>query len=292
MSSFTRKVMQSSAARVARAAATPRTFALAGAAVPYLKTGFTGAVLGGATRGSAIGAVEDVAELGMGPLIQRIGGSMLTGIDFAIDRYSSSAAVRADVARVLHADLDARALERQLVRSAARRGAARGAISATPAIIPGLGTGVELGAAIADQTVRLVMESAMILGLAHVRGLDLERTDLRRLDILLALGLAAGAAELGDGVIAVGDIEIPIADLHDGAIPREAALALGTAVAMGIVTSVARRRTAGVVLRLLPGGASVVAAAWYDWRATSAIGKSAIRYFDAVDAARPATQSA
>ena len=289
---LTRKLIEAGALRAARAATSPRNIAAASAVLPYLKTGFTGAVLGGATRGSTIDAVEDVAGLGVGPLVERIGSSMLMGIDFAVDRYAASAAVRADVARVVHDGLDARALERQLVRSGARRAAARGAISAAPAVIPGLGTGVELGAAVADQMVRLVAESSMVLGIAHLRGLDMTRTDLRRLDILLSLGIAAGAAELRDDVVAVGELEIPIADLHDGAIPRDAAVALGTAVAMGIVTSIARRRTAGVVLRLLPGGASVAAAAWYDWRATGEIGKCAIRYYDALDAARPAAHSA
>jgi hypothetical protein len=47
-----------------------------------------------------------------------------------------------------------------------------------------------------------------------------------------------------------------------------------------------------VLLRLLPGGMSVVAAAWYDWRATGSTGKHAVEYFDVVapltDASQPA----
>lgn len=286
-----RRLIQAGVASAARAAASPKAFALAGQAAPFLKTGVTGAVLGGATRGSSIHAVEEVAGIGMGPLVERVGASMLSGIDFAISRYAASAAVRADVARVVRMGLDERALERQLVRDAAWKGAARGAISASPAVIPGLGTAVELAAAVADQMVRTVAESSMILGLAHMRGLDLERTDLRRLDILLILGLACGAAEIREDAIAVGDLEIPIEELREGTIPRDAALALGSAVGTDIVSSIARRRTAGILLRLLPGGASVVAAAWYDWRATGNTGKHAIRYFDAVVPARDAAHS-
>jgi hypothetical protein len=63
-------------------------------------------------------------------------------------------------------------------------------------------------------------------------------------------------------------------------------------VGTDIVASIAKRRTAGVLLRLLPGGMSVVAAAWYDWLATGSTGKHAVEYFDVVapltDASQPA----
>jgi hypothetical protein len=90
----------------------------------------------------------------------------------------------------------------------------------------------------------------------------------------------------------VQGLEISVAELQSGSIPPEAALTLGTAVGTDIVASIAKRRTAGVLLRLLPGGMSVVAAAWYDWRATGSTGKHAVEYFDVVapltDASQPA----
>ena len=103
----------------------------------------------------------------------------------------------------------------------------------------------------------------------------------------------SGVILTADGdIIRVHDLEIPVAELRTGAIPAEAAFALGTAVATDIVTSIARRRTAGVLLRLLPGGMSIVAAAWYDWRATGSTGKHAVEYFDVIapltDASQPA----
>ena len=64
-----RKLIQAGVQSAARAAASPKAFALAGQAAPFLRTGFTGAVLGGATRGRSIHAVEEVAEIGMGPLV-------------------------------------------------------------------------------------------------------------------------------------------------------------------------------------------------------------------------------
>ena len=275
-----------------RAAKSPQTFALAGQMQPFLRNGVTGAVLRGGTRETSIEAVEALAGIGVGPIVERLGMTMLTGIDFAINRFANSAAVRADVTRVVRSDLDERALERQLVRDAAWKAGARGAISATPAIIPGLGTGAELATAIADQMLRTVLEAHMILGIAHLRGLDMQAVELRRLDILLVLGLACGAAEIEGDVVRVDDLEISIAHLQSGEIPPEAALSLGTAVGVDIVSRIARRRTAGILLRLLPGGASVAAAAWYDWRAAGSVGKHAIAYYDAVHSARNATQPA
>ena len=99
---------------------------------------------------------------------------------------------------------------------------------------------------------------------------------------MLFRSLACGAAEIEGDVVRVDDLEISIAHLQSGEIPPEAALSLGTAVGVDIVSRIARRRTAGILLRLLPGGASVAAAAWYDWRAAGHAGKQAIAYYDAV----------
>ena len=287
-----RKLIQGGAAAALSAARSPRALAVATQALPCLREGMTGAVLKGSSRNTSLAGVHDVAVMGIAPLIERIGGSMLVAIDFAVGQFASSAAVRADVTRVVRSELDERALERQVVRDAAWRGGARGAVSALPAVIPGAGTAVELATAVADQLVRTVAEARMVLALAHLRGLDVQQTELRRLDILLVLGLSCGAAEIDGDIIRVHDLEIPVAELRTGAIPAEAAFALGTAVATDIVTSIARRRTAGVLLRLLPGGMSIVAAAWYDWRATGSTGKHAVEYFDVIapltDASQPA----
>ncbi len=287
-----RRLIQVGVSTAFRAAKSPQAVALAGQVQPFLRNGMTGAVLGGATRESSIEAIESLAGISVGPIVERLGMSMLTGIDFAVNRFAKNAAVRADVTRVVRSELDERALERQLVRDAAWKASARGAISATPAIIPGLGTTAELATAVADQMLRTVLEAHMILGLAHLRGLDAQATELRRLDILLVLGLACGAAEIDGEVIRVGDLEVSIEHLAAGAIPEEAALALGTAVGIDIVGRIARRRTAGILLRLLPGGASVAAAAWYDWRAAGSVGKHAIAYYDVVAPLQKATQTA
>ena len=287
----TQRLMNTGVKTALRAAKTPQAAALVGQMQPFLRNGVTGAVLRGSARETTIDAVESVAAASVGPIVERLGMSMLTGIDFAVNRFAKDAAVRADVKRVVRNELDERALERQLVRDAAWKASARGAISATPAIIPGLGTGAELATAIVDQMLRTVLEAHMILGIAHLRGLDVQAVELRRLDILLVLGLAAGAAEIDGEVIRIDKLEISVASLASGQIPAEAATALGTAVGVDIVSRIARRRTAGVLLRLLPGGFSVAAAAWYDWRAAGSAGKHAIAYYDAVAPVRNASHA-
>ncbi len=274
-----------------QAAQSPKAYATATQFAPFLRNGKTGALLRGSARNASVETIAGIAEIGMHPLIERIGASMLTAIDFAVNQFANSAAVRADVTRVVRNELDERALERQVVRDAAWKGAARGAVSAIPAVIPAAGTGVELAAAIVDQMVRTVAEARMVLAIAHLRGLDVQQVELRRLDILLVLGLSAGAAEIDGDIIRVQNLEISVAELQAGAIPPEAALALGTAVGTDIVSSIAKRRTAGVLLRLLPGGLSVVTAAWYDWRATGNTGKHAVAYFDVVAPLTNASQS-
>jgi len=286
------KLFQSGMNAAVSAAQSPKTYAAASQFAPFLKNGVTGAMLRGSSRNASVEAIASIAEMGVHPLIERIGGGMLTAIDFAVGQFANSAAVRADVTRVVRNELDERALERQVVRDAAWKGAARGAVSAIPAVIPAAGTAVELAAAVADQMVRTVAEARMVLALAHLRGLDVQAVELRRLDILLVLGLSAGAAEIDGDIIRVKDLEISVAELQAGAIPPEAALVLGTAVGTDIVASIAKRRTAGVLLRLLPGGLSVVTAAWYDWRATGSTGKHAVAYFDVVAPLTDASQTA
>jgi len=286
------KILRSGMNAAVNAAQNPKAYAAATQFAPFLKNGRTGAFLRGSSRNASVEAIASLAALGVHPLIERIGGGMLTAIDFAVNQFANSAAVRADVTRVVRSELDERALERQVVRDAAWKGAARGAVSAIPAVIPAAGTGIELAAAVADQMVRTVAEARMVLAMAHLRGLDVQKVELRRLDILLVLGLSAGAAEIDGDIIRVQDLEISVAELQAGAIPPEAALALGTAVGTDIVASIAKRRTAGVLLRLLPGGLSVVTAAWYDWRATGNTGKHAVAYFDVVAPMTDTSQTA
>ena len=208
------KLFQSGMNAAVQAAQSPKTYAAAAQLAPFLKNGVTGAMLRGSSRNATVEAVAGVAELGVHPLVERIGAGMLTAIDFAVGQFASSAAVRADVTRVVRNELDERALERQVVRDAAWKGAARGAVSATPAVIPAAGTAIELATAVADQLVRTVAEARMVLALAHLRGLDVQQVELRRLDILLVLGLSAGAAEIDGDIIRVQDLEISIAELQ------------------------------------------------------------------------------
>lgn len=259
-------------------------------------TGVTGALIAQATRGRTIDLAGEAGGSAVGALAARLGDGMISAIDFALNQFATDAAVRADVTRVVRAGLDERALERQLIRDAQWRNGTIGAVSGIPAVIPALGTSVELGAAIADEARMTVAESRMILALAHLRGLDVQDTPRRRLDILVILGLAAGVGEVRekDGVIRIAGQDLTIAFLRDAELPKETVVALCSAIGADIVRRVASRRAAGLVLRLMPAGISVVSAAVGDWRMTRAVGRQAVAYYDLVapvpvasDSARP-----
>ncbi len=255
---------------------------LASSGQRFATQGVSGALIASATRGRTVETVADLGGLSVSSLIERVGTGMFTAIDFAISQFATDTAVRADVTRIVRRDLDDRALERQLVRDVAWRSAARGAVSGIPAVIPAAGTVIELAAAVADSLAMTVTEARMVLALAHLRGLDVQATELRRLDIMIVLGMAAGAAEIDGDVIRIGSEELSIDVLRSGTMTPETAVALGSAIGADVVRKVARRRTSGILIRLLPGGISIVAAAWSDWRLTQSVGKQAVEYFDLV----------
>ena len=265
---------------------------LASSGQRFATQGVSGALIASATRGRTVETVADLGGLSVSSLIERVGTGMFTAIDFAISQFATDTAVRADVTRIVRRDLDDRALERQLVRDVAWRSAARGAVSGIPAVIPAAGTAIELAAAVADSLAMTVTEARMVLALAHLRGLDVQATELRRLDIMIVLGMAAGAAEIDGDVIRIGSEELSIDVLRSGTMPPETAVALGTAIGADVVRKVARRRTSGILIRLLPGGISIVAAAWSDWRLTQSVGKQAVEYFDLVAPMQPRLVSA
>ncbi len=255
---------------------------LASSGQRFATQGVSGALIASATRGRTVETIADLGGLSVSTLVERVGIGMFTAIDFAISQFATDTAVRADVTRIVRRDLDDRALERQLVRDVAWRSAARGAVSGSPAVIPAAGTAIELAAAVADSLAMTVTEARMVLALAHLRGLDVQATELRRLDIMIVLGMAAGAAELDGNVIRIGSEELSIDVLRSGTMAPETAVALGSAIGTDVVRKVARRRTSGILIRLLPGGISIVAAAWSDWRLTQSVGKQAVEYFDLV----------
>lgn len=265
-----------------RTVASKRALALVGQAQPLAREGLVGAIVGSSTRNTTVDTIAAVGGASTAQLIDRVGTGFLGAVDFALRQFATDMAVRADVARVLRHDLDSRALERQVVRDTAWRGMARGAVSGLPAVIPVAGTAVEVGAAIADSIALTVAESRLVLGLCHLRGLDVQDIEPRRLDVLLVLGLSSGAAVIEDDAIVAAGQRIPVATLRDRDLPDDVAIALSSAVGATIARRVAQRRTSGFLLRLLPAGASVAAAAWYDWKETGVVGRHAIRYLDLV----------
>lgn len=247
---------------------------------------FAARELGAGALFNSVGRVGDVLPESV---VEQGASFILSSIDVALAQFSTDMALRADLARISHRDLDRAALERQLVRDAAWRSAARGAVSGLPAVIPGLGTKAEIGAATADTLLIAVSQARAVLMLCHLRGLSLSDRDARRLDVLLVLAMAAGAAEVESDVIRAAGKEIAVDDVRAGRIAPEVAAALVAQIASDVARRVSRRNVHRFVLRLLPGGVSVAAAAWIDWSAIGNAGKMAIQYLDVI---APVTETA
>ena len=265
-----------------RVALSGRTLAIMGNTQRLVKGGLADALIGEATRPKTIETAANIGALSTAQLAVRVGGGLLTAIDFARTQFATDTAVRADVMKIVRLDLDAGALERQLVRDVAWRSAARGAVSGIPAIVPVAGTMIELGAVVADSLLLTVAEARMVLGLCHLRGLDVNDIDRRRLDVLLVLSLAAGAGGIDGDVILVGAEELPLDLLRQAELPPGLSVRLCSTIGAEIVRRVAHRRSSGLLLRLMPGGVSVIAAAWSDWAATGSVGTQAIAYLDLI----------
>ncbi len=241
--------------------------------------------------GVGTGIAKRVGGRAAAPLIDeaaaRLGVITRDVIDSVVRTRGVSIAADADVFRLRHPDLDAAALARALVRDRARRGGATGFATGLPSVIVGVGTAVEVAAALADAALITYAEVSLVLALAHLRGRDLEDIEARRLDVLLAIGLHRGAVRRGsDGSLRAGPDRLDVATLD--ALPDAVVGRINRALADRVIAKVVRRRAAVLAGRLLPLGIGAAVAAVEDFRSVGGVGRSALKLFDLIDSARPA----
>jgi uncharacterized protein (DUF697 family) len=213
-------------------------------------------------------------------------------IDLVVKTRAAAAAADVDVFRLQHADLDARALERAFIRHRGRRAGAGGLVSGLPGIVPAAGTAVEMTAAVADAAHVTYAQVALVLSVAHLRGRDLTAVDARRLDVLVTLGLEADVVSLRNGRFKVEGHEIEAADIAGAGLPEETVAQLNRELGERVVGRIAKRRARMLAGRLIPLGIGVAVAGVEDLRWVQSVGRAAVRYFDAIDSARPASGSA
>jgi uncharacterized protein (DUF697 family) len=145
--------------------------------------------------------------------------------------------------------------------------------------MPGVGTVAEVGAAIGDISLLTFTQVELVLLLAHLYGRPLDDHPARRLDVLLALGVEAGAVSLvrGGQVDVLGVRHLP-SELSGQAIDRLAAR-VNRRLAGQVAARLARRRARIVVGRVVPVVGIGLAAGYNLW-STRRTGRSAIQLFE------------
>jgi hypothetical protein len=238
--------------------------------------------------GLSTAIVKRVGGRAAGPAIEEISNRLAVVTRSALDTVVRSRALAiaadTDVFRLKRPGLEPAALERALVRDRARKGGAAGLASGLPSVVIGPGTALEVAAAIADAAAVTYHEVSMILAIAHLRGRDLKDVEARRLDVLLTLGLQADIVKIKDGELRNGSQRLDPGHLDD--LPDEVVGAINRELADRVFMKFARRRAAMLAGRLMPLGIGVAVAGVEDFRSVGAVGKSARKFFDLVDAAR------
>jgi hypothetical protein len=238
--------------------------------------------------GLSTAIVKRVGGRAAGPAIDEISNRLAvvtrTALDTVVRTRALAIAADADVFRLQRPGLDQAALERALIRDRARKGGAAGLASGIPSVVVGIGTALEVAAAVADAAAVTYAEVSMILAIAHLRGRDLADVEARRLDVLLTLGVNSQIVKVKDGELHAGALRLDPAELDD--LPDEVIGAINRELAERVIMKFARRRAAMLAGRILPLGIGVAVAGVEDFRSVGSVGRSARKFFDAVDAAR------
>jgi ribosomal 50S subunit-associated protein YjgA (DUF615 family) len=238
--------------------------------------------------GLSTAIVKRVGGRAAGPAIDEISNRLAVvtrkALDTVVRTRAQAIAADVDVFRLQHPDAQRATLERALIRERARKGGAAGLASGLPSVVIGPGTVLEIAAAIGDAAAVTYAEVSLILAIAHLRGRDLGDVDARRLDVLLTLGLQADVVKIKDGQLRSGARQIDPAALDD--LPDDLVGAINRELADRVIMKFARRRAAMLAGRLMPLGIGVAVAGVEDFRSVGAVGRTARKYFDLVDAAR------
>lgn len=214
----------------------------------------------------------------------RLAAATRGALDTVVRTRGLAIAADADVFRLRRPGLDQAALERALIRDRARKGGAAGLASGLPSVVVGVGTALEIAAAIGDAISVTYGEVSMILAIAHLRGRDLADVEARRLDVLLTLGINAEIVKIEDGELRAGTRQLDPAQIDD--LPGVVVGAINRELADRVIMKFVRRRAAALAGRVLPLGIGVAVAGVEDFRSVGGVGRAARRYFDLVAAAR------
>ena len=217
------------------------------------------------------------SNLAIDKLSEHMAGATERAITTVVERRGPAVVRAADRLRAEHPGRSPADLARLAIARAGKRVAGAGAVSALPATLPGVGTVVELGAALGDASLLTVAQTELVLLVAHLYGRPVTDVDGRRLDVLMAMGVEAGVVDLRrNGVVRV------MGTVHrDGELSGAGARLAKPAsrmLAAQVVGKLARRRAYVILGREVPIVGIPLAAGYNMW-STRKLGKAARRYF-------------
>jgi uncharacterized protein (DUF697 family) len=211
-------------------------------------------------------------------LSERLAGATERAIATVVRKRGRAVVGAAERLRAEHPGRSPAELARIAVARSGRRVAGTGAVSALPATLPGVGSVVELGAALGDASLLTVAQTELVLLLAHLYGRPARDVEARRLDILMAMGVEAGVVDLhrNGSVRVMGIVHV------DGELSGEAGAKLAKRISRRLAAQVAgklARRRAYVILGREVPVLGVGLAAGYNLWSTRRLGRAARDYF-------------
>lgn len=219
------------------------------------------------------------SNLAIGKLSERLAGATERAIATVVERRGPAVVRAAERLRAEHPARSPAELARIAVSRSGRRVAGTGAVSALPATLPGVGTMVEVGAALGDASLLTVAQTELVLLLAHLYGRPVDDVAARRLDVLMAMGVEAGVVDLRRN----GSVKVMGTVHADGELSGEAGAKLAQRIsrrlAVQVAAKLARRRAYVILGREVPV-VGVGLAAGYNLWSTRKLGAAARRYFE------------
>jgi hypothetical protein len=218
------------------------------------------------------------SNLAIDKLSAHMAGATERAITTVVERRGPAAVRAANRLRAEHPGRPPADLARLAIARAGKRVAGAGAVSALPATMPGVGSVIEVGAALGDASLLTLAQIELVLLLAHLYGRPVTDIDARRLDVLMAMGVEAGVVDLRRN----GVVRVMGTDHRDGEMIGEAGIALSKRVspllAAQVAGKLARRRAYVLLGREVPVFGIGLAAGYNLW-STRKLGKAARRYF-------------
>jgi len=219
-----------------------------------------------------------VSNLSVDRLSERMAGATERAITTVLERRGPAVVRTADRLRAEHPGRSPAELARVAIARTGKRVAGTGAVSALPATMPGVGTAVEVGAALGDASLLTIAQTELVLLLAHLYGRPVTAIDARRLDVLMAMGVEVGVVDLRRN----GVVRVMGTDHRDGELAGEAGVALTKRISRRLAAQVAgklARRRAYVLLGREVPLVGIGLAAGYNLWSTRKLGRAARAYF-------------